>query len=146
MDIKLLDAILGDEDDIISRMANISAFLYEHISDINWVGFYIVRGDVLKVGPFQGKVACSNIPKGKGVCGTAWERLETIVVPDTHQFEGHIACDAASRSEVVIPILDENGEMFAELDVDSPLLDRFSEKEVEFLTQASKLVFYKGEN
>ncbi len=141
MDIKLLDVILGDEDDIISRMANISAFLYENMADINWVGFYIVRGDVLKVGPFQGKVACSNIPKGKGVCGTAWERLETIVVPDTHQFEGHIACDVASRSEVVIPILDKNGEMLAELDVDSPLLDHFSEKDVEFLTQASLLVF-----
>ncbi len=140
MDIKQLDAILGDEDDIISRMANISAFIYENLTDINWVGFYIVRGDVLKVGPFQGKVACSNIPKGKGVCGTAWERLETIVVPDIHQFEGHIACDAASRSEVVIPIFDKNGEMYAELDVDSPLLDRFSEKEVKNLTAVSLLV------
>ncbi|MDP8050809.1 GAF domain-containing protein [Pasteurella atlantica] len=140
MDIKQLEAILGDEEDIISRMANISAFLYETVPNINWVGFYIVRGDVLKVGPFQGKVACSNIPKGKGVCGTAWERLETIVVPDTHQFEGHIACDVASRSEVVIPILDEKGEMVAELDVDSPLLDRFSDKDVEFLTACVNLV------
>ncbi len=140
MDIKQLEAILGDEDDVISRMANISAFVYENLADINWIGFYIVRGDVLKVGPFQGKVACSNIPKGKGVCGTAWERLETIVVPDTHQFEGHIACDPVSRSEVVIPIFDEKGDMYAELDVDSPLLNRFSKKEVEFLTAVSLLV------
>ncbi|MDP8162905.1 GAF domain-containing protein [Pasteurella skyensis] len=141
MNIKQLEAILGDEEDIISRMANISAFLYETVPNINWVGFYIVRGDVLKVGPFQGKVACSTIAKGRGVCGTAWERLETIVVPDTHQFEGHIACDVASRSEVVIPILDEKGEMYAELDVDSPLLNRFSDEDVAFLTDCAALVF-----
>ncbi len=138
--VKQLEAILEGESFYISRMANISAFIYEHFSDINWVGFYIVKDNILKVGPFQGKVACSDIPKGKGVCGTAWQTLKTQVVKDVHQFAGHIACDVASNSEVVIPII-KNGEMIAQLDVDSPLFNRFSESDVEFLIKCANLAY-----
>lgn len=136
---KQLEEILKEEDYLISRMSNMSAFLNENIKDLNWVGFYIVKDNVLKVGPFQGLVACSNIPKGKGVCGSAWERLETIVVKDVHEFPGHIACDSKSNSEVVIPII-RNGKMIAELDVDSPLINRFDEELVKFLEKCVDLI------
>ncbi len=141
----MLRALLGDESDEIARMANVSAFLFEYFPRINWVGFYLVRenrqgGLVLKLGPFQGKVACMTIEKGKGVCGTAWQTLTTQVVPDTHAFEGHIACDAASRSEIVVPIIRcGDTEMFAELDVDSPELNRFTLEDVLFLQACAKL-------
>ncbi|WP_156300292.1 GAF domain-containing protein [Streptobacillus canis] len=137
---KEIEALLSDEDYQISRMANMSAFIMESMGDLNWVGFYIVHGDVLKVGPFQGKPACSNIPKGKGVCGYTWENEKTTVVEDVHEFPGHIACDAASNSEVVIPIFDKEGKMIAELDIDSPKLNRFSKEDVEFLERCAKLI------
>lgn len=137
---KEIEALLSDEDYQISRMANMSAFIMESMGDLNWVGFYIVHGDVLKVGPFQGKPACSNIPKGKGVCGYTWENEKTTVVEDVHEFPGHIACDAASNSEVVIPIFNKEGKMIAELDIDSPKLNRFSKEDVEFLERCAKLI------
>lgn len=139
-ELNALKALLEGETDPISKMANLSAFVYEHLPRINWVGFYIVREGVLKVGPFQGKVACSTIEKGKGVCGTAWETGKTQVVADTHQFAGHIACDPVSLSEVVVPIFNEMGEMIAELDVDSPELNRFGREEVAFLEGCAKLI------
>ena len=108
----------------IPLFANVSALLYEELDDINWAGFYIMNQGSLVVGPFQGKVACIRIPIGKGVCGTAVERDEVLVVPDVHAFPGHIACDGASRSEIVLPI-HHDGEIIGVLDIDSPIEDRF---------------------
>ena len=107
-------------------LSNASALLNEALTDINWVGFYLVKGKQLLLGPFQGKPACVVIEKGKGVCGTAWEKDATQLVPDVHAFPGHIACDSASNSEIVIPI-HKDGSVVAVLDIDSPLLSRFTE-------------------
>ncbi|HDR1239738.1 TPA: GAF domain-containing protein [Pasteurella multocida] len=140
--LKQLEQILEPETYIISRMANTSAFLYQHMLELNWVGFYLVKDGVLKVGPFQGKVACSDIGFGKGVCGYTWQTGTTTVVDDVHQFAGHIACDSASQSEVVVPIF-QGGEMIAELDVDSPRLARFSAEDVAFLENCAALICIK---
>ncbi|MCL7775145.1 GAF domain-containing protein [Pasteurella multocida] len=140
--LKQLEQILEPETYIISRMANTSAFLYQHMPELNWVGFYLVKDGVLKVGPFQGKVACSDIDFGKGVCGYTWQTGTTTVVDDVHQFAGHIACDSASQSEVVVPIF-QGGEMIAELDVDSPRLARFSAEDVAFLENCAALICIK---
>jgi len=114
-------------------MANTAAFLYEHLPEINWVGFYLIENNCLYLGPFQGKVACTTIPLSKGVCGAAASKKATIVVPNVHLFEGHIACDSRSQSEVVIPLIKE-GELIGVLDVDSPNIDRFNKsEEVQFL-------------
>lgn len=135
-----IENLVKNEDYIISRMCNISAYLNEILDDINWVGFYIVKDNILKLGPFQGKVACSNIPKGKGVCGTCYEKLETIVVPNVLEFEGHIACDEKSRSEIVVPII-RKGEMIGLLDIDAPIYRRFNDEElVKFLEEVVKFV------
>ena len=109
----------------VSALSNLSALLMDEMSDLNWAGFYLLRGNQLVVGPFQGKPACIHIPIGKGVCGTSLERNEMLNVPDVHQFPGHIACDSASNSELVIPIR-RQGQCVAVLDLDSPLLNRFS--------------------
>ena len=109
----------------VSIMANASALLMQTMEQVNWAGFYLVKDDMLKVGPFQGRPACVLIGRGKGVCGTAWEKEETLVVEDVHAFPGHIACDSASRSEIVIPIRSD-GKIAAVLDIDSPVENRFS--------------------
>lgn len=127
-----LKALAEASSDSIALMSNGSALLYEAMSDVNWAGFYLVKDDALLVGPFQGKVACVRIEKGKGVCGTAWEEDKTILVPNVHEFPGHIACDSASNSEIVIPI-HSNNEVVAVLDIDSPVLDRFTEDDKEGL-------------
>ena len=119
-------ALLEGEDDLIAAMANFSALLNDNLNDLNWVGFYIKREKQLVLGPFQGKVACTRIEVGKGVCGTAVEHNETQRVADVHQFDGHIACDGASNSEIVIPVRQGN-EVIAVLDIDSPLLNRFDQ-------------------
>ncbi|MCK7458607.1 GAF domain-containing protein [Idiomarina aminovorans] len=120
-------ALTEDEPDLIANLANISALLYEHIDDINWLGFYLTRSEnELVLGPFQGRVACVRIPFGKGVCGVAAESQECQRVEDVHQFSGHIACDSASNSEVVAPIV-VNGKTVAVLDIDSPSIGRFNE-------------------
>lgn len=111
----------------VALMANASALLWEALPDINWAGFYIVRDGALTLGPFQGKTACIHIPKEKGVCGAAWRENKTMLVPDVHKFPGHIACDCASNSEIVVPLRDETGAVKAVLDIDSPNLNRFSE-------------------
>ena len=111
----------------VPLMANASALLWEALPDINWAGFYIVIGSTLTLGPFQGKTACIHIPKDKGVCGAAWRENRTMLVPDVHQFPGHIACDSASNAEIVIPLRDAAGEVKAVLDIDSPTPNRFSE-------------------
>ena len=111
----------------VALMANASALLWEALPDINWAGFYIIRGNQLTLGPFHGKVACISIPKEKGVCGAAWRENRTMLVPDVHVFPGHIACDSASNAEIVVPLRDEKGEVRALLDIDSPVLNRFTE-------------------
>ncbi len=117
-------ALVQGEHDAIANAANLSALLAHRLPDINWVGFYLMREGELVVGPFQGKPACVRIAVGRGVCGTAAARRQTIVVPDVHAFPGHIACDAASNSEIVVPLL-RNGVVLGVLDVDSPRFDRF---------------------
>ena len=120
------EALAGDSADWVPMMANVSAMIYDALPDLNWAGFYIVKDGVLLLGPFQGKVACVRIEKGKGVCGTAWEQDSVQLVPDVHAFPGHIACDSASNSEIVVP-LHCGSEVAAVLDIDSPKFDRFSE-------------------
>ena len=112
----------------IANLANLSALLYETLEGINWAGFYLAEDGVLALGPFQGKPACVKIPWGKGVCGTAAATDETQLVADVHAFPGHIACDAASRSEIVVP-LRKDGRVIGVLDIDSPLLSRFTEED-----------------
>ncbi|ALU44961.1 GAF domain-containing protein [Pseudoalteromonas rubra] len=122
-------ALIGDEHNYIANMANLSALLFTSMEDINWAGFYLLDGtDELVLGPFQGNPACIRIPLGKGVCGTAAAELTTQLVEDVHSFDGHIACDAASNSEIVIPVI-RNGELFAVLDIDSPSLARFDDED-----------------
>lgn len=120
------EALSGDSADWVPMMANVSAMIYDALPDLNWAGFYIVKDGVLLLGPFQGKVACVRIEKGKGVCGTAWEQDTVQLVPDVHAFPGHIACDSASNSEIVVP-LHCGSDVAAVLDIDSPKFDRFSE-------------------
>lgn len=121
----------------VSNLANASALLYQTLPDLNWAGFYLYEHEKLILGPFQGKTACIEIPIGKGVCGTAAQRGETVVVEDVHAFPGHIACDGASNSEIVIPLY-VRGELFGVLDIDSPLLCRFSEHDRNGLEQFAK--------
>lgn len=119
-----LTALVQDENDAVANMANMSALLFEGLKDINWAGFYLYKQGMLVLGPFQGKPACIRIPLGRGVCGTAAQTEETQLVPDVHAFPGHIACDGASQSEIVIPLLRAN-RLIGVLDIDSPTLRRF---------------------
>jgi len=121
---KQLRALLHGERDFIANCANAAALLGQTLPDLNWVGFYRLVGDQLVLGPFQGKPACVRIALGKGVCGTAATTRKTVLVPDVHQFPGHIACDTASRSEIVVPLL-QDGKLLGVLDLDSPKLNRF---------------------
>lgn len=125
---KQIKALAEESTESMPIMANASALIYHAMPDINWAGFYIVRNEELLLGPFQGNVACVLIARGRGVCGTAWETDSTQLVPDVHEFPGHIACDAASRSEIVIPI-HRDGEVIAVLDIDSPSVNRFSNED-----------------
>ncbi|MFT6343150.1 MAG: GAF domain-containing protein [Paraglaciecola sp.] len=117
-------AIVAEEQDIIANMANISAILYWALDNVNWVGFYIIKNEQLVLGPFHGQPACIRIPIGKGVCGTAVSQNTIQLIDDVHQFAGHIACDAASNSEIVLPIY-QNNQIIAVLDIDSPDIGRF---------------------
>lgn len=137
--IKQMEALAEEDRGYIPVMANASALLFHSMEDINWAGFYIVKSNVLILGPFQGKVACVRIDKGKGVCGTAWALDEVQVVPDVHAFPGHIACDSASRSEIVLPI-HYNGKVIAVLDIDSPIFSRFSEDDQKGLEDFVKAI------
>ena len=121
-----LAALLAGETDIIGNAANMAALIYHGLPDINWAGFYFTRHGELVLGPFQGRPACVRIAWGKGVCGAAAARRETIVVPDVHDFPGHIACDDASRSELVVPLI-VGGQVVGVLDLDSPRLARFDD-------------------
>lgn len=130
--IKPFEELVKNESDEISLLANMSAFINEYVTDLNWVGFYLNKNNTLYLGPFQGKVACSIIDFGKGVCGTAFKEKRTLVVPNVHDFNGHITCDSDSNSEVVIPII-INSIVYGVLDVDSPKLNRFDDELVSFL-------------
>ena len=131
---KQMEVLAEESNSPIPVMANVSALLFHAMDEINWAGFYIVEGDALILGPFQGNVACVRIEKGRGVCGTCWEKDEVQLVPDVHEFPGHIACDAASRSEIVVPI-HKDGKVFGVLDIDSPILSRFNEDDLEGLVR-----------
>jgi GAF domain-containing protein len=138
-----LEALFSGERSGLANAANMAAALYQALPDVNWAGFYFLQGGDLVLGPFQGKAACVRIPVGKGVCGTAAKRRETVVVPDVGAFPGHIACDSASRSEIVVPLVG-NGRLLGVLDVDSPTRGRFNGEDaaglkaaVELLLQAS---------
>ena len=134
-----LTALLEGETDAIAKMANVAAVLHETFG-FWWTGFYRVTGDELVLGPFQGPVACMHIPFGKGVCGTAWKRNETVVVPDVEQFPGHIACSSASRSEIVVPVHGADGTVTAVLDIDSDRLATFEEEDKVWLERIVKLL------
>ena len=131
---KQLDALLTGEADPIANLSNASALLNQFLSDINWVGFYLMKDGELVLGPFQGLPACVRIPVGRGVCGTTVAEKRTLVIGDVHAFPGHIACDAASNSEIVIPLL-KNDEVIGVLDIDSPLKARFSDEDRQGLEQ-----------
>jgi L-methionine (R)-S-oxide reductase len=134
-----LAGLFSGESNGLANAANMCALLYQMLADVNWVGIYFLQGDELILGPFQGKVACVRIPIGRGVCGTAAERREILVVPDVHAFPGHIACDAASRSEIVVPLL-RNGRLLGVLDLDSPNLARFDQQDRAGLAAAVELL------
>ena len=120
-----VEALITDESDVIANMANVSALLFEQLTEVNWVGFYRMINDELVLGPFQGKVACIRIPLGRGVCGTAAIENKVQRVADVHEFDGHIACDASTNSEIVLPLM-LNGKVIAVLDIDSMAFNRFS--------------------
>lgn len=126
-----LKVLLLNEEDIIANMANLTAVLKE-VFNFFWVGFYLVKGDKLVLGPFQGSLACTRISKGKGVCGVAWENAQVMIVPDVTKFEGHIACSSLSFSEIVVPVFQKN-KIVAVLDVDSDILDDFNEIDAHYL-------------
>ena len=134
-----LKALTEDVPDEISNLANASALIYDALPDINWAGFYIVKNGALVLGPFQGKPACTKIEIGRGVCGTAVANDELQRVDNVHTFAGHIACDSASQSEIVIP-LHKNGEIYGVLDIDSPLLNRFNAADEQGITQLAKTI------
>lgn len=123
----------------IANLANVSAAIWQAMEGLNWAGFYLLEGQTLILGPFQGKPACIEIPLGRGVCGTAAKEGRTVVVPDVHQFPGHIACDCASNSEIVVPIW-QNGKLHGVLDIDSPHLDRFSQADKEGLERVVRVL------
>ena len=127
-------SLLKDEHDLVANAANFSALLFNSLPNVNWAGFYFLKGDELVLGPFQGNPACVRIPMGQGVCGVAAQQLETIIVPNVHEFPGHIACDVASNSEIVVPLFD--GErLLGVLDLDSPLIGRFDDQDAEGLNE-----------
>ena len=132
-------AFAGADGWYVPLLANVAALIYDAMEDLNWAGFYIMRGGKLVLGPFQGKVACIHIPVGKGVCGTAVAQDRTQLVPDVHAFPGHIACDSASNSEIVVPI-HSGGAVVAVLDIDSPSLGRFSDADRVGLEDVVKVI------
>lgn len=133
-----IEALISTESDLIANLANVSAALKEGFGFF-WVGFYIVKGDELVLGPFQGPIACTRIRKGKGVCGTAWDEKRTLIVEDVDQFPGHIACSSASKSEIVLPAI-KNGEVRLILDIDSDQLADFNEADQTHLERLMKII------
>ncbi|MFI5263136.1 MAG: GAF domain-containing protein [Candidatus Kapaibacterium sp.] len=138
-----LDALLDSTDHPITTLANSAAFLYQNIERINWLGFYLYDGSKLYLGPFAGKPACTTIEMGKGVCGTSAQKREVIVVEDVDKFPGHIACDPDSRSEIVLPLVLQDGTLFGVFDIDSAELARFGTEERDGLLMISQLIARK---
>jgi GAF domain-containing protein len=132
-------SLIDGEKDTIAVMSNVAAAIHQTMG-FWWTGFYRVVGNELVLGPFQGPVACMHIPYGKGVCGTAWQRAETIIVPDVEQFPGHIACSSESKSEIVVPVFDHDGKVMAVLDIDSEQLATFDEVDRKYLEDICKLI------
>ncbi|RFU69760.1 GAF domain-containing protein [Bacillus sp. V59.32b] len=137
---KQLAALVEDETNMIANLSNASALLNHFLEDVNWVGFYLVEDDGLVLGPFQGLPACIRIPFGKGVCGTSAAGRRTLRVEDVHQFPGHIACDAASQSEIVIPVVLKDGSLIGVLDIDSPIKNRFDETDQKMLEEFTEIL------
>ena len=140
-----LDALLKDEPDALANSANFVALVFNALPDINWLGIYVKRDKELVLGPFQGKPACVRIPIGQGVCGTAARGMTTLRVADVHEFDGHIVCDAASRSEIVVPLI-SNGRVLGVLDIDSPQEGRFSEQDQQGLQSLCEVFIKSIEN
>jgi len=138
---KQLEELVGKSDHSISRMATVTAVLHHKLEYFFWTGFYLLKDGKLLVGPYQGPVACQELEKGKGVCWAGINRKETIVVPDVHQFPDHIACDSRSKSEIVVPLRNEKGEILGVLDVDSSELGSFDEVDAEWLEKILRLVY-----
>jgi len=137
--LKQLKALLAGERHLLANLSNAAALLNQYLDKINWVGFYLLEGEELVLGPFQGLPACVRIPVGKGVCGTSVAKKQTIVVPDVHEFPGHITCDPASQSEIVIP-LQKDGTVLGVLDIDSPYKDRFDEIDAKKLEEFAAIL------
>lgn len=137
--VRAADALTGDEPDAVANMANIAALLWEYLPDVNWTGFYRVVDGELVLGPFQGKAACIRIPFGTGVCGTAAQSGKTQLVGDVHAFPGHIACDAISASELVVPV-QRNGKVVAVIDLDSPTLNRFDVEDAKGIEMLAEII------
>ena len=138
-------SLLSDEQDLVANAANMSSLLYHSLPDVSWAGFYILRGTELVLGPFQGKPACVRIPVGKGVCGVAAAACETILVPNVHEFPGHIACDSASNSEIVVPLFDGD-RVLGVLDLDSTSIGRFDDQDAEGLNELMAIFVAHGSN
>ena len=134
-------ALVSGQQDIIANAANLSSLLFYALNEVNWVGFYFLKGSNLVVGPFQGRPACVTIPMGKGVCGTAAETRKTLRVADVNTFEGHVACDVDSRSEIVLPLV-RNGELIGVLDLDSPVKNRFDENDEQLLQKITDIFIH----
>jgi GAF domain-containing protein len=134
-----LSAILAGERDFLANMANTAAVLFHTLPDLNWAGFYLFKENQLVLGPFQGKPACIRIAIGQGVCGTAAQKGETVVVADVHQFPGHIACDEASKSEIVVPLVHES-RLIGVMDLDSPIVNRFDKEDARGLEAIAKVL------
>ncbi|XID93188.1 GAF domain-containing protein [Paenibacillaceae bacterium WGS1546] len=133
--LRQLEHLIRDEPNRIANLANAAALLHQFLEDVNWVGFYLLEDGELVLGPFQGLPACIRIPLGKGVCGTSALKGEPVVVDDVHAFPGHIACDAASNSEIVVPLRDRSGRLVGVLDIDSPRFSRFDDIDLRYLVR-----------
>lgn len=131
---RLVDSVTDGESDVVANLANTASILYHMLPSVNWAGFYLFNGEELVLGPFHGKPACIRISIGRGVCGSAAQRRETLVVENVHEFPGHIACDAESASEIVLPMI-KDGQLVGVLDIDSPKVGRFCERDKEHLEQ-----------
>jgi len=134
-----IKSLLSKDDNLFSNLSNFTAAFKDTFDKVSWVGFYLFDGEKLYLGPFQGKVACTNIEIGKGVCGTSAEKRETIIVPDVNKFPGHIACDSGSRSEIVVPLI-QNGKLLGVLDLDSHQYDSFGSTDKEYLEEICKFL------
>jgi GAF domain-containing protein len=136
---KQVAALLEGERDLIAKMANVAALLFEELHDVNWAGFYLLKGQDLVLGPFQGKPACTRIGPGKGVCGTAAQKRESVVVENVNMFPGHIACDARSQSEIVVPLI-KAAQLLGVLDIDSAVLARFDDEDRAGLEEVARIL------